>query len=78
VESPPQATSMTFNELGECTELTGGYIMDKNIGNTGGLGGVFGMALHGVHWSQLESTGVPFQLSLGVSESPFQLSYCVR
>jgi len=48
VESPPQASSMTFNELGECTELTGGYVMDKNIGNTGGLGGVFGRESHGV------------------------------
>jgi len=43
VESPPQASSMLFNEQGECTQLTVGYVMDKQIGNTGGLGGVFGI-----------------------------------
>ena len=29
------------------TTTKGGYVVDKNIGNTGGLGGVFGM-LHAV------------------------------
>ena len=29
---------------GECTQMTVGYVMDKNIGNTGGLGGIFGEA----------------------------------
>lgn len=43
VEAPPQACSMLFNERGECTQLTVGYVMDKQIGNTGGLGGVFGI-----------------------------------
>jgi hypothetical protein len=38
-----QASSMLFNEQGECTQLTVGYVMDKQIGNTGGLGGVFGI-----------------------------------
>ena len=52
MDSPPQAQSMTFNERGECTQLTIGYVMDKNIGNTGGLGGVFGIfyALGGARW----------------------------
>lgn len=44
VEAPPQSSSMLFNERGECTQLTVGYVMDKQIGNTGGLGGVFGRA----------------------------------
>ena len=43
VESPPQAMSMTFNEEGKVTQITVGYVMDKNIGNQGGLGGIFGI-----------------------------------
>lgn len=43
VESPPQAQSMLFNEAGLIYTLTVGYCMDKRIGNTEGLGGVFGL-----------------------------------
>jgi len=43
VQMPPQAQSMLFNEKGECYTLTVGYAMDKRIGNTEGLGGVFGI-----------------------------------
>jgi len=43
VHMPPQAQSMLFNEKGECYTLTVGYAMDKRIGNTEGLGGVFGI-----------------------------------
>lgn len=43
VKLPPQAQSMLFNENGECYTLTVGYTMDKRIGNTEGLGGVFGI-----------------------------------
>mmetsp|Transcript_20685 Transcript_20685/g.33528 ORF Transcript_20685/g.33528 Transcript_20685/m.33528 type:complete len:261 (+) Transcript_20685:237-1019(+) len=43
VKSPPQACSMLFNEAGECTQLTVGYVMDRQIGNTGGMGAVFGI-----------------------------------
>jgi len=43
VDSPPQACSMCFNEQGECTQFTIGYVMDRTIGNTGGLGGVYGI-----------------------------------
>ena len=43
VESPPQSCSMCFNDNGECTQLTVGYVMDKQLGNTGGLGGVYGI-----------------------------------
>jgi len=42
-ETPPQVMSMSFNEKGQVTKLTGGYVVDKDIGNTGGLGGVFGI-----------------------------------
>jgi hypothetical protein len=34
---------MCFNDDGECTQLTVGYVMDKQLGNTGGLGGVYGI-----------------------------------
>ena len=34
---------MCFNDNGECTQLTVGYVMDKTLGNTGGLGGVYGI-----------------------------------
>lgn len=43
VESPPQAASLKFDADGKCTQLTAGYVLDKTIGNTGGLGGVFGI-----------------------------------
>mmetsp|Transcript_63511 Transcript_63511/g.143369 ORF Transcript_63511/g.143369 Transcript_63511/m.143369 type:complete len:288 (+) Transcript_63511:93-956(+) len=43
VRMPPQAQSMLFNEAGQCYTLTVGYAMDKRIGNTEGLGGVFGI-----------------------------------
>lgn len=41
VRSPPEAQSMLFDEAGKCYTLTVGYCMDKRIGNTEGLGGVF-------------------------------------
>merc|ERR1719491_1230060 len=43
IESPVQAHSMTFNERGEVTKFTIGYVLDKETSNTGGLGGVFGL-----------------------------------
>ena len=43
VESPPQAQSMLFDEDGRVYTLTVGYCMDKRIGNTEGLGGVFAL-----------------------------------
>lgn len=43
IHSPPQAQSMLFNERGQVYTLTVGYCMDKRIGNTEGLGGVFGI-----------------------------------
>jgi hypothetical protein len=42
VQCPPQAISLSFNEKGKVIKYTGGYVMDKTIGNSGGLGGIFG------------------------------------
>jgi hypothetical protein len=43
VVCPPQAQSLTFNNKGEVTKITVGVVMDRTVGNTGGLGGVFGL-----------------------------------
>lgn len=63
VESPVQAHSVTFNEQGEITKLTIGYVLDKETGNTGGLGGVFGL-LHGIGY------GLPFPEAQPYKPSP--------
>jgi len=39
---PPQAISLTFNADGKVVRYTGGYVMDKTLGNSGGMGGAFG------------------------------------
>lgn len=44
VVNPPQACSLTFNEQGLATKYTIGYVMDREVGNTGGLGGLYGIA----------------------------------
>lgn len=43
-ETPPQACSIKFNEDGKVIKYTIGHVMERSIGNTGGLGGVFGPA----------------------------------
>lgn len=42
VDCPPQTNSLTFNEQGLITKYTGGYVVDKDVGNSGGMGGLFG------------------------------------
>lgn len=42
LELPPQAFSMSFNEAGQLTLFNVGYVIDRTVGNTGGLGGAFG------------------------------------
>ena len=37
-ESPPECGSAQFDADGKCVALTGGYIMDRRMGNTEGLG----------------------------------------
>lgn len=63
VESPVQAHSVTFNEKGEITKLTIGYVLDKETGNTGGLGGVFGL-LYAIGY------GIPFPEGQPYKPSP--------
>ncbi len=43
VDCPPQVNSLAFNEEGKVIKYTGGYVTDKDIGNTGGMGGLFGL-----------------------------------
>lgn len=42
LELPPQMFSMTFNDAGQVTFFNVGYVIDRTVGNTGGLGGAFG------------------------------------
>lgn len=41
VEMTPQVGSFTFNKEGQATKMTVGYVIDKDVGNCGGLGGIF-------------------------------------
>mmetsp|Transcript_6493 Transcript_6493/g.8977 ORF Transcript_6493/g.8977 Transcript_6493/m.8977 type:complete len:473 (+) Transcript_6493:202-1620(+) len=43
VEWPPQVNSMCFDTDGNVCRLTLGYAVDRKMGNTGGLGAVFGL-----------------------------------
>jgi len=43
LENPPQACSLTYNEQGLVTKYTIGYVMDRTVGTTGGLGGLYGV-----------------------------------
>jgi len=40
---PPQCFSMSFDADGMCYKLTGGYNVDRSVGDTKGLGGMFGI-----------------------------------
>ena len=40
---PPQCFSMSFSPDGKCYKLTGGYVVDRSVGDTKGLGGMFGV-----------------------------------
>lgn len=40
---PPQCFSMSFDEESKCYKLTGGYCVDRSVGDTHGLGGMFGI-----------------------------------
>ena len=42
--TPPQACSLKFNAAGLATKYTIGHVMERSLGNTGGLGGIFGPA----------------------------------
>lgn len=62
VETPPQSCSMVFNEQGQCNKFTIGYVMDKTLGNTGGLGGVFGL-LYGIGYGLPFPEAQPWEIS---------------
>ena len=57
-----QAMSFTFNEAGLLTYFTGGYVIDRRLGNTGGIGGVFGM-MHAIGKTLPFAEARPFSLS---------------
>merc|ERR1719231_2242581 len=42
--TPPHACSIKFNESGLVLKYTIGHVMERSMGNTGGLGGIFGPA----------------------------------
>merc|ERR1719198_344502 len=43
-ETPPQACSVKWNADGKVIKYTIGHVMERSLGNTGGLGGIFGPA----------------------------------
>lgn len=47
LEFPPESYSLVFDDAGKVKKFTFGYVMDRFIGNTGGLGGAFGY-LYGI------------------------------
>jgi len=53
VVTPPQAVSVVFDERGKIVRFNIGYPMDRTVGTTGGLGGIFGL-LYGI------GKGLPF------------------
>lgn len=40
--TPPQACSVELDDDGAVVKYTIGHVMDRSVGNTGGLGGIFG------------------------------------
>jgi len=42
--TPPQACSLKFDASGLAIKYTIGHVMERSLGNTGGLGGIFGPA----------------------------------
>lgn len=43
VRTPPQVASFNFNNEGKVNHLTAGYILDRDVGNSGGMGALFGV-----------------------------------
>ena len=62
-QGAPEAVSLSFNEQGLCYRTTAGYILDKEEGNTNGLGGVFGIF-------EAIGTPLPWWETRAVSELP--------
>jgi hypothetical protein len=62
VELPPQVFSFKFNEQGLIREMTVGYAVDRRQGDTGGLGGMFGL-FYGIGKPLPFPEGKPYELS---------------
>lgn len=61
---PPQCFSMSFDASGKCYKLTGGYNVDRSVGDTSGLGGMFGI-IHALGLTTLPfPEGRPWKRSL--------------
>eukprot|EP00555_Chaetoceros_dichaeta_P015177 CAMPEP_0198264640 /NCGR_PEP_ID=MMETSP1447-20131203/16274_1 /TAXON_ID=420782 /ORGANISM="Chaetoceros dichaeta, Strain CCMP1751" /LENGTH=261 /DNA_ID=CAMNT_0043953641 /DNA_START=1 /DNA_END=786 /DNA_ORIENTATION=- len=63
VQLPPQVFSFKFNEDGLIRELTVGYSVDRRQGDTGGVGGMFGL-FYGVGQGLPFREGQPLKTSL--------------
>eukprot|EP00088_Acartia_fossae_P006457 TRINITY_DN12968_c0_g2_i1.p1 TRINITY_DN12968_c0_g2~~TRINITY_DN12968_c0_g2_i1.p1 ORF type:complete len:276 (+),score=62.19 TRINITY_DN12968_c0_g2_i1:46-873(+) len=63
VVTPPQMLSMSFNDAGQCYKFTGGYVVDKTVGNCDGLGGLFGI-MHSLGYTLPFHEGQPWTPSL--------------
>jgi len=59
----PQIFSFSFDEEGRVFKFTGGYPIDRTIGNTGGLGALFGI-IHAIGGSLPFPEGAPWKPSL--------------
>jgi hypothetical protein len=73
VESPPEAVSLRFDEQGKLRELTTGYPLDRRVGSTGGLGGLFGI-LEGVGYPLPTILTRPSGIVLAPLLRPFKLA----
>lgn len=70
VRSPPQVSSMSFDVEGKVTRMTSGYVIDREEGNTGGLGAVLGM-LYAIGKPLPVPEGHPFQPSWQMKMASF-------
>ena len=43
IQGAPEVNSYVFDEEGKCVAFTGGYVVDRRVGNTKGVGAVFGL-----------------------------------
>lgn len=66
VRMPPQVISFTFDDQGKVRKLTAGYVVDRHVGNSGGLGALFGI---------LYAVGKPFPFP---EAKPYQKSWQFR
>lgn len=63
LQFPPEVYSLAFNEDGKVKEFTVGYVVNRRVGNTGGLGGAFGY-FYGIGNALPFPEGKPYKPSL--------------